>query len=706
MIHKYPLRNFSFLRIIKLSLLLLLIQSCQDQDPKPNTDSNSVETDSIFILIEEGRRTDLSNNMRAVLLQKALLKANNSNNDSLKPRYFSKLSLAYLNLKDSLLFRKTNRKSLTLALGVNDSTSLAEAHWDLGAFLKSYVQHDSAYFHYREAYKLYLAKNNNLNAARLLYNMTSSQMDVKDYTGAEINAFKAISLLEPLEEYRRLYSCYNLLGSISKELNEFERSLEYFNTASDYLNQIEDQHTRTLQSSFLQNNIANVYKDQNQFEKAIPYYRRALANNDIKEEYPIDYARCLDNLAYSRFKSGDTLNVKEQLLEALGIRKTENDIAGIAKSHFSLAEYYLMQGDQDLALENANHAKDFAKQSSSNNRLLETLGLLTQIDKDKTLEHSMAYIHLNDSLILEERKARDKFTRIRFETNQVSIQNEELTRKKQIWTGIAIGTFLLGLAVYMIIDQRSKNQALRFQQQQQASNQEIFELMLSQKQKIEDSKKKEQKRISEELHDGVLGKMLGARMVLTGLNKRDTPDAIEERANAISALKDIEGEVRSISHELSHAAYQNIDNFINSIKELLNTVSTANNINYTFEYSEEVDWDLMKGDLKINLYRMVQESLQNSVKHSECKNILVNFVSEREMVIVTISDDGKGFKQKAGKKGIGMRNIESRVSKLNGSWDISSEIGEGTTITFRLPMNENHLQDQVAIESTKVQNIE
>ncbi|MGB5499358.1 MAG: ATP-binding protein, partial [Maribacter sp.] len=440
--------------------------------------------------------------------------------------------------------------------------------------------------------------------------------------------------------------------------------------------------------------------------RAIPYYQNSLKADSLLIKQPSNYAIYLDNLASCRLNAGDTLGVKDQLLEALQIRKEENEIAGVAKSYFSLAEYYMLQNDTLKALANAKLAEQFAIESSNNKRLFETLGILVHLDNENRMKHTLDYIQLQDKLIQEERQARDKFTRISFETAEVSAENEVLTRKKQIWTGIALGVFTLGLAVYIIISQRVRNQALRFQQQQQASNQEIFDLMLSQKQKIEETKKMEQKRISEELHDGVLGKMLGARMVLTGLNKRTTEEAVSERANAISALKDVEGEVRAISHELSHAAYQNINNFINSIKELLQSVGNASGIEHAFDYDESFDWDSMKGDMKINLYRIIQETLQNAVKHSECKKILVNFVRTNNLLNVSITDDGKGFKAKSGKKGIGMRNIESRVNKLKGTWDINSVVDKGTTITFNIPLKDYLEHPKIMAEEQVLKNME
>ena len=698
--------NISFSKVTLYAFLILLALSCNRQNTPNSNSSDELKNDSIFTWIKQINKNDIPIEEKALILKKAHLAADKSPNDPLKPSYFSKLSLAYLKLEDSLQFRTTNRQSMQLSKKVNDSITLAEAHWDLGTFFKNNVIPDSAYYNYREAHLLYDGMGDTYFSARMLYNMANSQVDVKDYTGAEINAFKAIKLLKPLDKNRQLYNSYTLLGAISNEFKEYNRSLGYFVIAGEYSNKIQDEEVRNRFYFSLQNNIGNVYQEQEQYEKAIPYYENALKNDRILSKKSSSYARHLDNLAYCRLKAGDTLNVKSQLLEALAIEEEERDIAGAAKSHYGLAEFYLLQGDREGALENAKKAEKFAQQSSSNDRLLKSLGLLARIDEENTLKHSLDYMKLSDSLIQEERKARDKFTRIQFETKEVTEENAVLNRKRQIWIGIAFGVFLLGLAVYIIINQRAKNQALRFQQQQQASNQEIFDLMLSQKQKIEDTKKMEQKRISEELHDGVLGKMLGARMVLTGLNKRTNEEAVEERAIAISALKDVEGEVRAISHELSHAAYQNINNFINSIKDLLQSVSNASGIAHAFDYDESFDWDSMKGDMKINLYRIIQETLQNAVKHSECKKILVNFVRTNDLLNVTIADDGKGFKAKAGKKGIGMRNIESRVGKLNGTWDIDSIVDMGTTITFNIPLKDYAEHRKIIVEEKVLKNIE
>jgi len=351
---------------------------------------------------------------------------------------------------------------------------------------------------------------------------------------------------------------------------------------------------------------------------------------------------------------------------------------------------------------NLQLAKKLSIDLGGNKDLLSVLKMLPMADPKNAMEYFQEYVTLNDSLLLEERRIRDKFARIQFETDEFIAENEILTRENQLWTGIAAALLLLGLASYIIINQRVKNRTLRFRQQQQAKNQEVFNLMLAQSEKVEEGKKMEQKRVSEELHDGVLGKMLGARMMLIGLNKKMNPEAVAERAKAISILQGVEGEIRSISHELSHAAYQKIHNFILSVKELIETTQIASKINIDLKYSDELDWDALGGEIKINLYRIVQESLQNSVKHAACENIHLSFFANETELIVNIIDDGKGFVQKRGKKGIGMRNMSSRIEKINGTWDINSKVGKGTTVSFVIPIvlntNENTPNNSAILE--------
>ncbi|MEO1013222.1 MAG: tetratricopeptide repeat protein [Bacteroidota bacterium] len=644
------------------------------------------ENDSILIWIKQGRNSELESGQRLDWLEKAYSSLKSVPDDSLKTKYLSRLSLAYLKIGDSLLFRETNEKTMLLAKKTKDSVALAEAHWDLAGFFRKKSFPDSAFFHFAKAQEMYRAVDDKLHAGMMLYSMGIVQADVKDYMGSEISTIKAIELLKPLDAHRQLSNSYNNLAVVTADLKDYNRAITYHQRALEYLEKLDNVELSKLSTK---NNIGAVYQKMEDFHSALPYFQEVLDNPKVIKNNPGFYAKALNNFGYCKLKLGELDQLPALFYEALQIQDSIGDVQTAAGTYHNLAEYFLRQQDTVKALEHARESRNYALRSLNNQRLLESLSLLPRLDPKNALEYSQRYITLNDSLLQEERQARNKFARIRFETDEFIAQNEVLTREKQLWTGIAVGLFLLGLAAYLIIDQRAKNQRLLFQQKQQASNQEIFNLMLSQKKEREEGKKLEQKRISEELHDGVLSEMLGARMVLTGLNTRSDEKSISERNRAIDALKQVEKEVRSISHELSHAAYQKINNFIRSIEDLLSPLKETADIESSFTYDDSVDWDGLTGDVKINLYRIIQESLQNCVKHAECQNVYLSFTKEENTLLVSVKDNGKGFAPKKGKKGIGMRNIASRMEKLNGSWEVESKIGKGSTVLFKIPMEKS-----------------
>ncbi|MFS4491509.1 ATP-binding protein [Maribacter sp. 2308TA10-17] len=684
-----------FLKPIYLAgmCLVLFLSSCQNQE----TSNNPIEIakiDSIQIWIDQSKSVKTNPDVNSLLLNRALKEVSALSNDSLKAVYLTKLSARYLRLKDSLNFRKVNRKAILFNKKVGDSSNLGEVYWDLGAFFKKYNVQDSTYFKYREAQQIFEAIGNQRKSGQLLRKMGGVQSFVGDNIRAEATILKAIEKLKPLNEFEDISRCYSSLADNAKLLDEPEQALKDYSEALRYL---EKGNASPIKMLSVKHNMALVHQRQGHHEKAIPVFLEVLAFDSLHQKKPKLCGRVLNNLGYSYLKSDQLSKLPEPFIKARRVQDSINDIGGKSSGALKLAEYYLATKDSSMALSNLNLARDLATDVGSNTHLLDILKVLPSADPKNAVAHANRFIELNDSLQKQERKIREKFGRIQFKTDEFIAENQVLTRENQLWTGIALSLFLLGLASYVIINQRVKNRILKFRQEQQANNQEIFNLMLAQSEKVEEGKKMEQKRVSEELHDGVLGKMLGARMMLLGLNKKTDPEAIAERAKAIGVIQAIEGEVRSISHELSHAAYQKIHNFILSIKDLINTVKGSSKISFDFNYSDELDWDALSGDIKINLYRIIQESIQNSVKHAECENIYINFHADEAILTVHIEDNGRGFTPKKGKKGIGMRNIASRMKKLNGTWDIKSELGKGTKVTLTIPLISNDNENAPSI---------
>lgn len=670
--------------IYKILLNFTIIAlACACNQNKSNSDEVAhSKTDSIQQWLTAAESNQTSKTTKSQLSEKAYFYIKKLSNDSIKNKYLVRLSMLNIGSKDSTRFRKINREAMHISLKIKDSTSLASLHWDLADFYRNQaLQRDRAYYQYGKAEKIYSALNNNASAGDVLKSLAWLQNSTGDYTGSNITAIRAVKKLKPLNNHESLSKCYTLLGDNAKLLNEFDQSLEYYNLSLSYLKKAK---TNTIREKTIKNSFGLVYQKKGNHQKAITYFSEVLNIDSLRHRRPTLYARTTSNLAYSYLKTNQFEQLPMLFFKAIALQDSIGEKT--TSTQHRLAQYFLQTKDTIAATNHLLIAKKYATQTSNNSTLLKVLRMFPQVDPNNAASHAAAAFAFSDSLQTLERQIRNKFARIEFQTDEFIAENQLLARQNQLWTGIAAAILLLSLSAFIIIRQRIKNQKLRFEEQQQASNQEIFNLLLAQNEKVEEGKKSEQKRVSEELHDGVLGRMLGARMMLLGLNKKTDPEAMAERGKAISMLQDVEGEVRSISHELSHAAYQKIHNFILSIKDLLQNVEDSSKIKIDFSYADDLDYDALTGEIKINLYRIIQESVQNALKHAACKHINISFGADSESLNIIIKDDGKGFVVKKGKKGIGTRNITSRVKKINGSWQVDSMIGKGTSVSLQIPI--------------------
>lgn len=660
---------------------------------KNNVEVELYSKDSIMAIFDTISNNSLDLSQKKQLLATTLKKIKNVTNDSLKTKYYSKTSLNYLKLNDSLKFRETNQQTILLSKKLKDSIVLAEAYWDLGYFMKENLYKDSSYYYFSNAQKIYQKLNKKLESGRLLYSMALIQSELGDYLGSENNTIKAIEVFKPLENNKRLFNCYNNLGSITNSLGAYDRSLSYFETANEYLNKVPNSHMSRLMTI---NNIGNTYLDLKNYKKANEAFSKVIKYDSLKFKNERLYTKALNSLGQTKLELKDYNLLPGLFEEALNTDKESDNISGMSISSFGLAEYYLTQNDTLNSIFYAKQAKKYSEESENNERLLLSLNLLTEIDKKNASIYAKEYFKLNTEFKQKERELRDKFSRIRFETDEfiernelLASQNQLLFREKQLWTAIAAIGLIAFISIAIIVFQRIRNKNLQFKQKQQESNHEIFNLLMTQQGKLEEGKKIEQERISQELHDGVLNRMLGIRLVLIGLNKKTDPDSIEQRSELIKELADLSEEIRTVSHELNNSSYKKFQNFIESIKALIDTFRTATEeIQYNFSFNDDTEWDNFDTKIKINLYRILQECIQNCIKHSNASAINVNFDTTQEEIIVIIKDDGIGFDVKKKKKGIGFKNITSRLKKINGNWHINSNLGNGTSVTLKIPIEQ------------------
>lgn len=678
--------NFIKIHFLYASIGLLVFIGCTNTTPSKKT--NTSDTDSIETWIQQSKSRRLTREQRMQALKKAYEESVIKKVDSEKIKYFSKIAIEAELLNSDVLFKEVNFKNLSLAIKLQDTFKIGDAHWNYGSYYQKKEVIDSAYYHYHKAYESFKVVKHPLYTANMLYNLGFIQGRIKDYTGAEISLYEAIAIFNKLNRPLNLYRCYNYLGIIYNNLEEFDRSIYYHNKALEYLEQVEENRKGTYREWSL-SNIGLVYQKQKDYKRAIYHFEKALNNSNLKLRDIHFYARLKDNIAYTHFLSGDTLNLKEDLKYPLFLRDSLHYISGIVISKRHLSEFFAFKFDTVKAVKLATEAFALAEQVDNNRDELETLLLLSKVDKKKSAKYLAEYVHLNDSLQIEERKTRNKFTRIRFETDEYIEETEKLSQERILISVGAIFVIAMLSFAYFLRVQTAKNKELVFEREQQKSNEEIFSLMLKQQSKLEEGRMKERHRISADLHDGVLGKIFGTRLGLGFLDIKGGEETIEKHQSYIDELQHIEKEIRAISHELKNEILSSKEDFFIIIEDLINKKSELGTLKYTFDYDKSIDWDEINDAIKINYYRILQEALQNIIKYAKATEVAISIELEESNINLKITDNGSGFNLKSKRKGIGLKNMLSRTNNIHGIFKINSKISKGTTIFVSSPLQKS-----------------
>ena len=191
----------------------------------------------------------------------------------------------------------------------------------------------------------------------------------------------------------------------------------------------------------------------------------------------------------------------------------------------------------------------------------------------------------------------------------------------------------------------------------------------------------ERNHIGAELHDNVNQLLAGAKLYLSIAGKKD--EIVKEAIQyPIELVENAIDEIRTLTAK--HVTpLKNMD-LEQMVLSLVEKIKQTTEIKTTVSYN--VAHQTIQPDLKINIYRIIQELTNNIIKHSDCKKAEINLQSDKESIYITVQDDGKGFSLKDKKEGIGLSNITNRVDTFNGEIDIESEPGKGCTTKIMMPV--------------------
>jgi len=671
-------------RFFFISILLLFVYSCKEFSNKPHN-SDALQ-DSIQLYIGKANDFTKSDDEVVAYLDKASSFIKSQERDSIY--FINKFYVAFIydNVGKSDQFKNIMLEVVEEATKESDSVNLARAYSYIGEYYSGRMVLDSAVMNFQQAEKIFFKLKDNVSIGRTHVKMALAKYKARDYIGSEKSAVDALNFIR-LENNKLLeYEANSLLGVTCIEIKDFDKAKEYFEKSLRIANdeQLENFGKYQTKAASL-NNLGIINFKMGYYKDALSYFNQAIKEPLLLEEHPSLYATTLANLAKSKLKSGDFTNLPEEFYKSLRIRENNQSIPEIVNSKIDLSEYYEKIGKADSAKYYAREAYKMAKSTNILNLQLSAIDQLSNVEPENENAYSKEYIKLSDSLLAAERKVSEKFARIEFETDEIMRQKEQLAiQNRNIIFFSLLSLFIVGL-LYIIRDQRNRNAQLRLREAQQRANEEIYNLMLSQQKKLDDVVIKEKQRIAQELHDGVLGRLFGTRLNLDSLNKKNDEKAIQNRDHYISELKNIEQDIREISHELNREKFALVNNFVSILHNLFEEQKTISEAILQTKIDTTIDWTKVDNTVKINLYRIVQESLQNINKYANAKTIIVNLLRDNDSMNLTIQDDGQGFDVSKKSKGIGLQNLESRVNSCGGTIMIKSAKGEGTTIEIMMP---------------------
>jgi two-component system sensor histidine kinase DegS len=215
--------------------------------------------------------------------------------------------------------------------------------------------------------------------------------------------------------------------------------------------------------------------------------------------------------------------------------------------------------------------------------------------------------------------------------------------------------------------------------------------------KIIQAQEEERKKLSREIHDGP-AQMLANVMMRSDLIERvqresGPEEAIKEIRNLKGMVRNALYEVRRIIYDLRPMALDDLG-LIPTLKKYLQTTEDYNK-GIQIEFFNLGQVIRLPAQMEVALFRLVQEAVQNALKHAEAKQIQVKMSIGKEMVTAVVKDDGKGFDMSIQKEGsFGLMGMRERVDLLEGAFSINSAPDAGTLVLIQIPFHHEKIESK------------
>jgi two-component system, NarL family, sensor kinase len=625
--------------------ILLLVLITLTAGAYCTVESNAIERipkkDSSYI----NKLLDLSDNLTASNNDKAREFANEAlklstkyNNSDGIARSLNIIGNIYLNQSDYYEAKRHYEQSLDYFKKNNNKDGIAETLRGLGINSEAHGRYTDAINSFEQAYILYHQLDDKISIASTCNNLGvvyylagNTQSALKRYTEAQ-------RILEQFGDTSNLKQTLVNKGDLFLEIDNLDSARYYIETCHKII--LSQPTDPGLANSFLR--FGNLLKAECNYNKAIQYFDSSLVYSSRLDSKELKCKALISKVIVFQIQRKFQSSISS-LKECLEIAEQENLSEEIKQCHFILAE--------------VNSELKNYKAAFNNFKLYEQLNS-EQIQANTIEQESEAFIKKQEQ-----------------ENKILRLERDQQARKVQMTVFLCVFVLALISFAFIIIVKNVKQKG-------------AIERILSVQQKAYfdtalEAQERERKRIASDLHDSV-GQMLSlVKLNISELNDSICAKSLEfqellDRSQKI--IDDACTEVRSISHNLMPGSLINLG-LISASRDLIRTLNKSTNINVSL--NTELNGKRFEEKLEIAFFRILQELINNSIRHSNATKIQVHFELSNNLLKLTVKDNGDGFDFDTinSSPGIGWKNINTRLSLINGKVNVSAEKEWGSIVS-------------------------
>jgi two-component system, NarL family, sensor kinase len=576
----------------------------------------------------------------------------------------------------------------TLARGRSDAKLEGQTHnyraivyFEMGDF-------ENALLHNQYALDLFQKADYEVGIASVKINIGNIRLFTGEFDAAVKLYYDGLAILESLQDTLRLSISYMNIGTLFYRNGYATEAQNYNLKALAWARKLND---GSLLAD-LHTNTANVHLSLGD-EKSYRQYIDSALSYSLGSAYVFGQLMAHNSLAmyFSDLSRVDSALFHSQ--KAARNARQYGNPANIADVYNALGANYLLADKTDSALIYLHQAVEIS-QSNNYLQLLATGKLTLSRVYDRLGEHQQAYTLLSDYLVLndslfnkdKQRELQELDRRYRVAQKEGEIEQQKLVielreielQRKNILVAVAVVFGLVVLILLFVLLQLLRNRtrlaARELEKVKLERERQVMKALLK-------GEEKERQRIARELHDGVNGNLAALKLNLASCRNKEFDNLLDQTMN----------EVRALSHNLVPDVVKKFG-LEEALQHYISNIRSSSPLAVDYQILSQLP--TISDESAVQIYRIVQELVSNTLKHASAMHLLVQLVVNEEFLSITVEDDGRGFEINADGdifgpgKGIGLIGIENRVTWMQGNIDIHSSTDSGTSVHIEIPLNQ------------------